>query len=680
VALATGVFCPAAIGDPGDLDPTFGDVGRVETLSGLNGTAASLALQNDDVIIAGGEAMFNPIIRRGVVRGFVSRLTDSGQVDSTFAAGLSGVQVFDIEVSHQRVVGVGRRILGSRSLEYLVFRLEPDGRLDTSFGTDGIQTLSDISGATSVALDDADKVVIAASSGAALKVLRLMPDGTPDSTFGSAGVFTALPDTDDENVNAAPRILSLKGGGYRVTDNDYRTDALTSRCRVLALTTEGTVDETFGTAGYAVVGPDDGANSCDSLLEISGERLLVGGSTGAEPLLVRLGASGATDTTFGIDDLGDTSMTRIAALATDPNDGAVLVAGYGPGDVPGTMVARLQPDGALDAGFGVNGATWIDLATSTSPIATELAVLPNGDTLVTGSTQGFRGSPFLARLAQTGVDGPGVLGVKIPGIDTREAQDVAVTVRRMGGRTGAVGVAYRTLQTGEDAFSAREGDDYTPQSGRLEWPDGDDADQQISITIPPHSGASEEVEYFTLELSAPSGGAGMGTNVATITIASDAPAGGMFAIEQIDSPVGEDAGVAQFYVSRNYSYTGAVSVTVTPASDTATAGDDFTGTPVTITWADGDAEWKLAEIPITDDTTEEPQESFSLQLSDPTGGTLIGPRSTGTIEIAANDAPPPPSPPPSDTSDGGGGCGGWGALLLLALSRLRRLTAGQLHD
>jgi hypothetical protein len=144
--------------------------------------------------------------------------------------------------------------------------------------------------------------------------------------------------------------------------------------------------------------------------------------------------------------------------------------------------------------------------------------------------------------------------------------------------------------------------------------------------------------------------------------------------------VGEDAGVAQFYVSRNYSYTGAVSVTVTPASDTATAGDDFTGTPVTITWADGDAEWKLAEIPITDDTTEEPQESFSLQLSDPTGGTLIGPRSTGTIEIAANDAPPPPSPPPSDTSDGGGGCGGWGALLLLALSRLRRLTAGQLHD
>jgi hypothetical protein len=172
----------------------------------------------------------------------------------------------------------------------------------------------------------------------------------------------------------------------------------------------------------------------------------------------------------------------------------------------------------------------------------------------------------------------------------------------------------------------------------------------------------------------------MGTNVATITIASDAPAGGMFAIEQIDSPVGEDAGVAQFYVSRNYSYTGAVSVTVTPASDTATAGDDFTGTPVTITWADGDAEWKLAEIPITDDTTEEPQESFSLQLSDPTGGTLIGPRSTGTIEIAANDAPPPPSPPPSDTSDGGGGCGGWGALLLLALSRLRRLTAGQLHD
>ena len=61
------------------------------------------------------------------------------------------------------------------------------------------------------------------------------------------------------------------------------------------------------------------------------------------------------------------------------------------------------------------------------------------------------------------------------------------------------------------------------------------------------------------------GGAGMGSRITTVAIASDAPPAGMFAIEYGDQEVGEGGAVAQFYVSRSYSYSGEVSVNVTVA-------------------------------------------------------------------------------------------------------------------
>jgi hypothetical protein len=132
--------------------------------------------------------------------------------------------------------------------------------------------------------------------------------------------------------------------------------------------------------------------------------------------------------------------------------------------------------------------------------------------------------------------------------------------------------------------------------------------------------------------------------------------------------VNEGDRTAQVYISRNYSWSGAVTVTVTVASDTATAGDDFAADPLTVSWGDGDSEWKLVDIPIVNDSARESSEQFTLQLSDPTGGAVVGPRSTASVTVSDDDAAPPPA------TGGGGGLIGIGSLLWLGILRWLRIS------
>ncbi len=53
-ALATGLLSPMARAAPGDLDPAFGDVGRVHSLPGLTGQAWALDAEQDGDVLFGG--------------------------------------------------------------------------------------------------------------------------------------------------------------------------------------------------------------------------------------------------------------------------------------------------------------------------------------------------------------------------------------------------------------------------------------------------------------------------------------------------------------------------------------------------------------------------------------------------------------------------------------------------
>ena len=150
----------------------------------------------------------------------------------------------------------------------------------------------------------------------------------------------------------------------------------------------------------------------------------------------------------------------------------------------------------------------------------------------------------------------------------------------------------------------------------------------------------------------------------------------MFTIETIEEwGIGawEPNEFVQVRVARNYYRDGAVSVTVTPESASAVAGEDFAPDGVTVSWADGEAGVKEVQLPIKNDAEEEGSEEFTVKLTNATAG-AIGARSTALIRITDDDSPAPQEPPPVNpgTSGGGGKVGWLSTMLMLYLGIVRR--------
>ena len=679
-AVATGLLAPSALGASGDLDPGFADVGRLNPIGDLGGAVWSLEVLDDEgVLFAGGDVdrtcnsyfcyYYDPVYE---ATNFVSQLTAEGSIDQSFNA----TRPADIEVrdaarqSDGKVIAVGRRLVDASLLNnrLVVYRLESGGSLDTTFGVDGIFELSaevhgDLNTANAVILDpDPDGRIVVAGShrdelGDQLIVLRLLADGTLDGSFGDAGVVIGpLHDYD-----SGAHIVRTAAGGYRVTTSSA------SECRVIGLTADGAADSSFGTAGStAVETPLGNANLCIAMESQADDRLLVTGYAGEQGFAASLMATGAPDPAFTADAVAD-SMTAATAIAV-ADDGKILVAGLG---VEDTIIMRLLADGAPDPSFGNAGLTLIDLPSEygSRPVVLDLDVRPDGSVVAAGGDIPSD-LPFVVRLlGDGGGGGPGVLSVIQSYVEAAEADHAVVKVRRTGGKTGAVSVAYETAP--RDPLSATGGQDYEEVSGLLTWADGDTSPREIVVPVNADAGAGEEYEYFGVALSDVQGGAGIGTRNAVVGILPDGAPAGQFAIYDPGQVVIE-TGLAQINVYRNFYYDGAVSVTLTPVAGTATAGDDFVATPVTVSWADQDYDGKLVEIAITNDTVQEGAENFTVELSSPTGGAVIGPYSVGTFTIAANDAPPPP-PPPTGNGGGGGGSTGLLSLLLLGFAESFRL-------
>jgi hypothetical protein len=107
-------------------------------------------------------------------------------------------------------------------------------------------------------------------------------------------------------------------------------------------------------------------------------------------------------------------------------------------------------------------------------------------------------------------------------------------------------------------------------------------------------------------------------------------------------------------------------VTVTPVAGSATPAD-FAAAPIVLSWADGDSAPKTATIPIINDNDAESQETFTVELSNPTSGAVVGPHSHLAVTIYDED----------QRSGGGGAFDGLSLLCLGCLRWLRsRLRGG----
>ena len=81
-----------------------------------------------------------------------------------------------------------------------------------------------------------------------------------------------------------------------------------------------------------------------------------------------------------------------------------------------------------------------------------------------------------------------------------------------------------------------------------------------------------------------------------------------------------------------------VTVTVTTAGGTATAGEDYTASATTATIAAGDTATDVT-VAIVGDDIDEPDETFTVQISSPTGGAVLAGARTSTVTIVDDDEP-----------------------------------------
>ncbi|MFM6436862.1 MAG: Calx-beta domain-containing protein, partial [Microcystis panniformis] len=95
--------------------------------------------------------------------------------------------------------------------------------------------------------------------------------------------------------------------------------------------------------------------------------------------------------------------------------------------------------------------------------------------------------------------------------------------------------------------------------------------------------------------------------------------------------------VTEIKIIRTGGSDGEVSATIDLTDGTATA-DDYDKTSIPVTFANGETE-KTINIPIKNDTIYEPNETFTIKLTNPTGGAILGNRNSATVTIINDDFP-----------------------------------------
>jgi hypothetical protein len=209
--------------------------------------------------------------------------------------------------------------------------------------------------------------------------------------------------------------------------------------------------------------------------------------------------------------------------------------------------------------------------------------------------------------------------------------------------------------------TATAGSDYVAQSGNLTFTAGQTS-KTIAIVVNGDTSV-EPNETFVVNLTNPAG-ATLADGQGQVTIVNDdLPA---LSINDMSSTEGNSGtkGFA-FTVSLSTASSSTVTVSYGTADGTATAGSDYVAQSGTLSFTAGQTS-KTITITINGDTTVEPNETFVVNLSSPSGATIAGGQGQGTI--TNDDTPPLPTLSINDVSDTEGNSGGKSLAFVVTLS------------
>lgn len=143
---------------------------------------------------------------------------------------------------------------------------------------------------------------------------------------------------------------------------------------------------------------------------------------------------------------------------------------------------------------------------------------------------------------------------------------------------------------------------------------------------------------YTIELSTGAatllGPIGLGTSLAGLTVA-ESPTGTV-AFGNPTYTVAENGTAIALDLVRTSGSSGSFTVDLAATGGTATAGSDYNGAPVTVTFADGQTT-ATATLNITDDSLLEGNETVTLSLKNATNGAVLAAQDTASFNITDND-------------------------------------------
>ncbi|HEY3520960.1 MAG TPA: hypothetical protein VGK80_07955 [Rhodanobacteraceae bacterium] len=384
LAFAGVAFAGSAAAASGALDPSFGQGGRVLTdFDNSTDIANAVALQPDGKLIVVGTTYTNNDFSGEDFA--LARYNPDGSVDASF--GNNGRVTTDFpglaaEISAVLVQPDGKILVAGGAFPLFTFlgnfelaRYNPDGSLDASFGSGGIVTTHFPQGsyAFALALQPDGRIVAAgtdyvdfsseASSNTDFALARYNIDGSPDIGFGNGGqVLTDFRGLNDDAfavlLQPDGRIVAVGSARSNLTDYDF------AAARYLV---DGRLDDSFGSGGR--VRNDFGDNGFDrahsAVLQPDGRIVAAGfaitldGAT-QNFAAVRWLANGALDRSFNRSGLRQVSFGSCCQAANGvllQGDGKIVLVGYPNSESSDSdfTLARLNPNGALDATFGRGG-------------------------------------------------------------------------------------------------------------------------------------------------------------------------------------------------------------------------------------------------------------------------------------------------------------------------------------
>jgi uncharacterized delta-60 repeat protein len=330
-------------------------------------------------------------------------LLSAGVLDPTFGNGAGYVTASTTsgsDAAHTALIQPDGKIVAVGSSvtpdEFAVERYNPDGSLDTSFGSGGI-VIGPAGRGPRAALypqagtaNDGKIVQLGRDPNGQYQVLvRYNTNGTLDATFGTGGVvMTAFPGAGFIGLGDG---VVLTSGGQLVAESDGGAGHVAGQVLMARYNPDGSLDTTFGQGGEVITSVQQaGVIGTPTLLQQADGKLIAvtattAGGGGLSWELIRYNANGSLDTSFGNQGIVTTFTKEglgsavLYPSAGTPNDGKIVVAGIS--GTGGAEIARYNPDGSLDTTFGTGG----DIFTPFGGTVGQVTLDASGRIVVVGS-------------------------------------------------------------------------------------------------------------------------------------------------------------------------------------------------------------------------------------------------------------------------------------------------------